>query len=49
MVRGSDRSAKLYTEIFNLKDATIEKLNQNWTRAEVEFAKNVVMLSDLIS
>lgn len=49
MVRGSDRSAKLNIEIFNLKDAKIEKLNQNWRRADVEFAKNVVMLSDLIS
>lgn len=50
MARGSDQSAKWNIEIVNFKDAiVIQKLKQNWMKAEVEFASNVVMLSGLIS
>lgn len=50
MARGSDQSAKWNIEIVNFKDAImIQKLKQNWIKADAEFASNVVMLSDLIS
>lgn len=49
MARGSDQSAKWNIEIVNYKDAiVVPKLKRNWMETEVEFASNVVMLSDLI-
>ena len=52
ILRGSYRSAKWNIEIVNFsvwKTLHWSKIKSNWARAKVEFAENVIMLSELIS